>query len=57
VAVISIGVIAPAVALVYGTLPTSASVDGIFQFVGTFFALGVFLHLMAEVVLSEMVPQ
>jgi uncharacterized integral membrane protein len=55
-AVVSIGVIAPVAALAYGSLPSSALVADVYKFAATFFGIGLALHALAELVLTELVP-
>jgi hypothetical protein len=55
-AVVSIGVIAPVAAFAYGSLPPSTSVADVYKFAATFFAAGLLLHVLAELVLTDLVP-
>ena len=55
-AVVSIGVIAPLAAFAYGTLPSATSLAPLYKFAAIFFGAGFLLHILAELVLTELTP-
>jgi hypothetical protein len=55
-AVVSIGVIAPMAAFAFGSLPSSTSLTDVYKFAATFFGAGFLLHVLAELVLTELLP-
>ena len=56
-ATISIGVIAPVAAVLYGSSQLAASIHELALLVGAFMSVGRFLHAVAQLVLREMIAR